>query len=59
VSLPDHLLEDDQQECEECGEPMKPSRFLLCAPCRAYSVDLYAEEDYEDQIFSTLIRRQP
>lgn len=49
MSLPDHLLTDDEAFCEECSAIITKGR-RLCGECRQDYADKYADEAYQDQV---------
>lgn len=46
MSLPDHLLDEPDDTCMECGEPVKIYRWnrRLCRSCADELVDEYIDE---------------
>lgn len=48
MSLPDHLLDDDEPECA-CGLPPAKGRGL-CLACQSDIDDLYADADIQDEL---------
>lgn len=44
MSLPDYLLEDDEQWCESCGVIISKRFHFLCGECRQDLEDAYADE---------------
>ena len=47
MSLPDHLLDDDEEICEACGTLFNDDG-RLCQDCKADSIDLYADAAIQD-----------
>lgn len=51
MSLPDYLLEDDEDElCEGCGMPFNDVG-VLCMDCRIDTCDMYADEQISEGNF--------
>lgn len=48
MSLPDYLLNPDEEYCENCGAIISAGR-ILCGECAAELEDLYADEAIEDR----------
>lgn len=46
MSLPDALLDDEEELCAECSASIRvtPHPYNLCVSCRADIADLYADE---------------
>lgn len=47
MSLPDHLLEDEEELCEGCGMPFNDDG-RLCQDCKADCLDLYSDATIQD-----------
>lgn len=50
MSLPDYLLNDDEQYCEQCGAIISKRFHFLCGECRADLEDAYADEKIQDRL---------
>ena len=48
MSLPDYLLDEPDNQCENCHAQAEKGR-RLCAECLADLTDLYADEVIEDR----------
>lgn len=50
MSLPDYLLDEDDDLCEGCGMPFNDIG-LLCMDCRIDTCDMYADDKISDETF--------
>ena len=49
MSLPDCLLDEEDEFCEGCGMPFNDVG-TLCQDCRADICDIYSDAAYQDSI---------
>lgn len=49
MSLPDYLLDDEDDFCDGCGMPFNDTG-TLCMDCRADTCDMYADEKIQDRL---------
>lgn len=49
MSLPDYLLDEEDELCVGCGMPFNDAG-TLCQDCRIDTCDLYADAAYQDSI---------
>lgn len=50
MSLPDHLLDDDTDVCERCGNAFCTRTDGRCQDCLLDYIDLYADAAYQDKV---------
>lgn len=51
MSLPDYLLDDEEDDlCEGCGMPFNGTG-ALCQDCMADTCDMYADEEISERHF--------
>lgn len=49
MSLPDYLLDEEDEFCEGCGMPFNDTG-TLCMDCRHDNEDLYADEKISERM---------